>query len=432
MTGDGISHAGAGPESGSLPWPIELEPDAIRARFRWARAQGRPRYLWPEVEPLEWRTALRTISQAISAILEGGQGNLDGDPRALGIAGFTSGAGPLLGYWLERGSLGAAGPVRRIFELHLVHGRKRADIQASVLRRALATLSERDIEPVVLKSTATGALLFPEPGTRPGVDIDLVVPADRFATAEAALSSARFIRVGTQRSPRKSDWRSSDLAVWPRSVELLHSGGQYGIDLHSSLARDFFGIRRVTIEGDTETVDHPSGRIRILAAPARLAFHALHASEGLDNLTLIRLVEIVLMIRRDMVGSAEWAALLDMLERSGGSRFAWPAFLLCERLSPGSVDAGVLHALERAATPTMRRVLAGIQPADAQRLDVLDLRERFMWCRGPGEHARRLLHMLVPTPAGLSPARLVRLYGERAVRVLRGKVRLDRSPHPDD
>jgi hypothetical protein len=424
-----MSEARASGRGDVLPWRIELEPADVRQRLRAARRSGRPRYLWPDLEPDAWRTSLHEIERVTRAILAGGSATLEtGDPRALGIAAFTSGTGPLLGGWIESGVLEAAGMQRTLLLLHLHHGRERARIRREILERALAALRDAGIEPTVLKSAATAELHFDEPGLRPGVDIDLVVAPAQFDAAERALERSGHRIAGRQISPRKSDWRIPGIEPWPRSLELLHSSGQYGIDVHDSLTREFFGIRRVTIAGDTAAVDVAGATIRVLAQPGRLAFHALHASEGLDNLTLIRLIEIVYMTRTGAGRSFDWDHLITLLRDAGGLRFAWPAFALADRLSPGTVPVHAMHALENAAPPALRSVVHDLGPSDAQRLDVLTLRERFMWCRGPVEHARRFAHMLFPAPAGRSPVRLASLYADRLRRIVRGRIELSRPP----
>jgi hypothetical protein len=419
---------GDGGETGAvLPWNIELEPADVRERLRAASRSGRPRYLWPDLEPAAWRASLREIQRVTRVVLSGGGATIEtAHPRALGIAAFTSGTGPLLGAWIESDRIEAEGDARTVLLLHLHHGRERARIRSDILGRALAALRDAGIEPIVLKSAATAHLHFEEPGMRPGADIDLVVAPTQFDAAERALESSGHQRVGRQVSPRKSDWRVPGVEPWPRSLELMHSGGQYGIDLHDSLTREFFGVRRVTIAGDTEAVEVAGATIRVLSQPAHLAFHALHAAEGFDNLTLIRLIEIVLAARAGAGRTFDWDALLELLRDAGGLRFAWPAFALAERLAPGTVPTAALRTLESAATPAMRSVVRDLEPSDAQRLDVLTLRERFMWCRGPVEHARRLAHMLFPAPAGRSPSRLASLYVDRARRLLRGTIELSR------
>lgn len=412
----------------AVPWRLELEPEEVRARLRWGRRRGHPDYLWPELSPASWRAGVAELSEVARSVLlgraaelsEGGVG-----ARALGVAGFTSGLGPLVGRWIEQGVVEAGEPVRSLFLLHLAHGRARAERQRIELERALWTLAGVDVTPVVVKSCHTGRVYFPEPGTRPGVDIDLVVSPGELERAESALAGAGYERAAVQHAPRKTDWLPPGIERWPRSLELLHSGSQYAVDLHGSLDRNFFGVRRVR-PGALESAREWPGRepaARVLRQPELLCYHALHASEGLHNLTLIRLVELVLMIRRDAgSGALDWADASALLRRVGGVRFAYPAFALTERLVPGTIGPGVLRSVTDAATPRMRAVVAATTPAAAQRLDVLSLRERFMWCATPADYLRRLAHMLAPAPAGRSLRRLGRSYLERVYRLLGGRV----------
>src|SRR5690606_29290815 len=87
---------------------LDLAPDAVRARPAWARGQGHPSYLWPEVAPAEWRDALAALGEAVRTLLAGAE-RVELAPRqspgAIGVAAFTSGTGPLLGHWVEAGRL---------------------------------------------------------------------------------------------------------------------------------------------------------------------------------------------------------------------------------------------------------------------------------------------------------------------------------------
>lgn len=413
-----------------VTWRLELEPEEVKARLRWGRRRGHPKYLWPDVRPESWRAGVARLSEVARSVLSGRPAALRADEaagaRALGVAGFTSGLGPLVGCWIERGAVQAIDPVRSLFLLHLAHGRERAERQRIALERAVSALAGVGVTPVVLKSCHTGRVYFPEPGTRPGLDIDLGVPAEDLERAESALAGAGYERAALQHAPRKSDWLPPGVERWPRSLELLHSGSQYAVDLHGSLDRNFFGVRWVrpgTLASAARPWPGAGAPVRVLGQPELIGYHALHASEGLHNLTLIRLVELVLMVRRDAAsGALEWAELLRLLRRSGGARFAYPAFALAERLVPGTMDPGFLRSMTDAATPRMRAVVADTTPAGAQRLDGLSLRERFMGCATPRDYARRLAHMLAPAPSGGSLRRLAGQYVERAYRLLAGRV----------
>src|SRR5690606_18453707 len=158
-----------------------------------------------------------------------------------------------------------------------------------------------------------------------------------------------------------------------------------------------------------------------------LACHAVHASQGLLNLTLLRLVEIVHIARTDAAaGRLRWPEVIAWLQRADALRFAYPALELAERLAPGTVDPDARAALAAAATPRTIRVLAGLRPADAQRPEQFSLAERIMWARGPVEHLRRVLYMIWPLWIGASFGELRPLYAERLRYLLRRA-----APRPD-
>ena len=76
---------------------LDLTSDQVRERFEWARRQGNPAWLWPELTAGEWREASDRIADAASAVLAGEKAPvLDVEPRALEITAYTSGTGPLL------------------------------------------------------------------------------------------------------------------------------------------------------------------------------------------------------------------------------------------------------------------------------------------------------------------------------------------------
>ena len=106
----------------------EIRTDEVRRRFVWARRQGRPAWLWPEVPIEAWRLAMEAMGKVTAAILAGEPAPpLDGDPQALGLAGYTSGLGPLLGLWLEQDRLQADEAIAAIMARHLAHNRIRAE-----------------------------------------------------------------------------------------------------------------------------------------------------------------------------------------------------------------------------------------------------------------------------------------------------------------
>jgi len=98
-------------------------------------------------------------------------------------------------------------------------------------------------------------------------------------------------------------------------------------------------------------------------------------------MTQVRLIELVLVARRDFAGRAEhWAAFEELVARSGVGRFVFPALDLADRLVPGTMNASVLERLAASVPSRVRRIVRSTQPASAQRLHPLPgLRERLVW-----------------------------------------------------
>ncbi|HET9984850.1 MAG TPA: nucleotidyltransferase family protein [Longimicrobiales bacterium] len=429
------SPAPSGRWTGSPELPLDaldLTPGEIEARFREARRSGRAAWLWPEVSPAAWRAALADVERATSHVLAGEAGPALLPPRAeaalpaLGVAAYTSGMGPLLGHWLEAGRLAADPPAAALLRLHLRHARVRAERVGAALGRVVGVLAAVGADPIVLKGGHTAWTYFPEPAARPLADVDVAVRPARLAAAERALRDAGYRPGPAQRRPYRREWRPPDAPTRLRTLWLSHADDPYGVDLHASLDRNFFGVRAVRFDrvvaaaGLAPGPAGPAAGARVLAQPALAALLAVHAGEGLHQLSLVRLVELVLVLRRDAAaGALSWEALLAVLAEAGGLRFAYPALELAERLAPGTVPPAARERLGADATPAMRRVVARLTPATAQRLDGLSLEERFMWAGTPGERLRRGAHAVWPASAGLSIPRLAGIYGRRAWWLLR-------------
>src|SRR5687768_12315778 len=143
------------------------EPD-IQARFDWALRQGRPFYLWPELPIHVWRACLFEIERTTIQILAGAkdvtlQLPADASARAMGIAAFTSGMGPLLGYWLETKALKSDGNTAQLLLLHLAHARLHAQRLRAGLVDLLRQFEPAGIAVTVIKGASTSSVYFPDP-----------------------------------------------------------------------------------------------------------------------------------------------------------------------------------------------------------------------------------------------------------------------------
>jgi hypothetical protein len=399
----------------------QLSPEEVAERFALAKRQGRSAWLWPDVTVSAWAAAMAELETAVRAVLGGARARLGGERAAIGVACYTSGTGPLLGWWQERGAISAEPAIAPVLELHLAHNRRRVAQMESRAAGLVEALAGQGTAVAVLKGGHTGHAYFPHPATRPAADIDLLVAPTDVAAAEAVLSAADF--VVQSRGARESSWRTADVAPQPRSLTLVHADDPWSIDLHRSL--DIFvsagaplAALDVTRPLEGRRRWPPAPQAIVLDQPALLLHLATHAGAGLHNLTLLRLIELVLVVRQDLRARLlRWDEFLVAAARAGAAGYSYPALALAEKLAPGTVPAFVLARCAAAAPAPVRRIVGGLTPATAQRIDRASITEHFMWSSGWMSRARQLGADLAP------PWRMLwSTYEKRAWRLLRGAV----------
>ena len=395
---------------------FDLDPEEVRSRFRRAHALGTPAWLWPEISSAEWREACEQIARVAQQLLAGSTAQLDGDPLPISLAAYTSGMGPLLGWWSSEGRLRPSGDVGAVLQLHFQHNRLRSEKMRAALDEIKGALARNSIAAAVLKGMHTGAVYFPDPATRPASDIDILIAPDQAGEAESTLIG-RGYRLAS-RSATGSSWRPEGVAAEPRSLLLVHADDPWTIDLHTTLDLEPAGGVRPIPFDRFEPLATAGGRTGGFAQPLLLLHLAAHASVGLHNLSLLRLVELQFVIRRD-AGKRDWDALLSAGRYLGALGFAWPALKLCEDLAPGAIPDAVLAEMERAAPAGVRRIVEHLTPATAQRLDGVSVREHFMWSSGFAATLAQLAADLRPSPALKETARI---YERRIRQLVRGRI----------
>jgi hypothetical protein len=405
---------------------FDLPPETVRGRFAWAERQGMPRWLWPDTAPDAWSAALTRIEAILRAVLTGGSAPpLDGDPAALDVAAYTSGTGPLLGVWLEQGRITASEAAAAMLAYHLRHNRlrmQRLTAEAASLCRALG---QAGVAPVLVKGMHTAHRYFPEPGARPASDVDLVVPPDRLGEVEAVLLGESYVPGEVVAGPpSQREWRAPDACAWPRTLCFVHHDDPWAVDVQTSFDRRFTSggtivcLDKAVRDAGTEAW-LVEGSARVLRQPWLLLYLAAHASNGFQNLTLLRLTELALVARAD--AALDWDAFIAAAEGAGARGLIYPALHLTETLAPGTLPAYVLQASRAAAPDKACHFIERLTPASAHRLLEPSRAEKFLWSPSRTASGTQILREILPREAS-SFADLARIYRRRAWKLARGTL----------
>jgi hypothetical protein len=425
--------------------PLDEPPDApfdeLRRRERAWSSSRRASDLWPGLDATLLQSAADVIGACVAVVLRGERASIDlshleGDAerrtRALGVAGLLTGVGPLLGAWVELGLVGADERAGRVLARHLAHGRARIARMRSGVMPLLARLERDGFAPGVIKGFHTAHAYFPEPGVRPMTDVDVVVAPGALPRVEPILRELGFTPGERVLRGHAHQWLPprADGGAW--SHELWHARSQWHVEPHDGL--NFAAVVANTDVpqtarlGDWLTIGGTTLRV---ADPAELvATLATHGSTELYSSRLLRLVELVLVIRTARArGTLDWSGVEEHLARRDTLRFAFPSLTLVERLAPGTVDERLLSRVRDTTSPRIRAVTAHFTPTAPILDQPFSLGERLLWTSGIRGTLRRLWLMLVPLEGAPAGTRL-RTYGHRAARllamtarVLRGRAR---------
>ncbi len=414
--------------------------DEIDARLARHAVTKHARDLWPELSPAAFRAAQEEIARVARAVLTDAGSPVHfevppgADTRACGVAAFAAGMGPLLGFWGETGRVAAPPAVADLLARHLDHGRRRAARMRHELERVLAPLADRGVEVCVLKGTHTAHRYFPEPGTRPAADIDLLVRPEDGQRARSVLRDLGFEEASSTERER-SHWTPPEPQT-VRSLELAHAEDPWSVDLHVSLDRTPFpGLSTgLGTPGPSrwQMWHEFSPPVHTLPQPLLLAYLALHASSHFYEIALVRLVELALVVRRDLADRPEaWRAFDELVRRTSTGRFVFPALTLAEELVPGTVDPLVLEHVTAPVPRRLRRLVNEMTPASAQRLHPRPLGVHLVWAASPREVLGALVDVAWPRlgTKRLPPHQVPRVQWQRLRRALRGSAlaRLARS-----
>ena len=418
------------PDHETVLSPLDDPPDAPAAEMR-RREQAwhsthRAGALWPGLDADVLQRAADAIGVAVAGVLREDRATLpwDGaaqrDARALGVAALLTGVGPLLGVWLERGRLAADDSAARVLARHLAHSRARAARMRAGVLPVLGRMETAGLAPGVIKGFHTAHEYFPEAGARPTADVDVVVAPEQVPRTMQILRDAGFVSVLATRSGSKSEWTSPDHDGVIHSHELWHARNPWKLDLHDGL--NFAAVMREVRVPQTASLSdaiHVDGvALRVCEPNELISVLATHGSTELYSQRLLRLVELVLVVRRaGSLGRLDWDAVDASLAGRGTRRFALPLLTLAEQLAPGTVPAPVLGRLRGDASRRIVAVTSRFTPTAPVLDERFSLSERLLWVIGVRATVRRLWRMIAPLEDVPLRARLA-TYRHRATRLL--------------
>jgi hypothetical protein len=376
-----------------------LTAEDFRRRHAWASRRGLRWWLWPDVEPAAWSAALSQICAIVRDVMSEGASSrkLEGDAAPFSVAAYTSGMGPLLGFWLQNGRISAEPDIAAMLGAHLSHNRLRMEMLLRETLGAVERLAAARIGSVIIKGMHTAFDYFPAPETRPVTDVDIVVQPQDISAAEAVLQAAGYVARPRLRVPYQCDWTRPDVPEHPLTLTNVHCGDPWAFDLQTTFNRHLTGAGVVDID---RLIDEralrpwtPSSCARVLQTPELVVHLAAHASQNIINLNLLRLTEIALVAKKD--GARCWEKAPALLERIG-PRHVYPALSLCERLLPGTVPADILMLCEQDAPARLCRLITRLDLSALQMLDRHSLGARYMWSSGALDYLRQVLSEFVP------------------------------------
>jgi len=421
------------PMDAARPTSWRLSEDEVRRRFAWGVQQGVPYWIWPASSIPDWQSALFEIERVARQTLSSGRCDvpLRGKADDIGIAAYTSGMGPLMGYWISAGLLHAPGATEEVLALHYRHNSIRMERLAEQSSRAVAHLTDGGVKVTVLKGLHTAFTCFPMPGTRPTSDIDLMIPPQDKPAADRILRDLNYRPEHSLTEPAEQFWRHVSSSVVPQSLSYVHQDDPWGIDLHTSANRRY--AQGAPVIRFDELIDFVEfGRwplcqgARTLEPAAAVLFLACHASCHFSNLRMLRLVEMVLVIRESQrLPKWTWNEVVELGLQTKTLASAYPALALAETLAPGTVPENVLWKCKSDAPRAVVHVVANLSPATAHRMVRCSLQERYMWTSSLHGKIKQLLYDVVPLD---QPFRSwAKIFKIRIWRILRGRLSLRSS-----
>lgn len=265
----------------------------------------------------------------------------------------------------------------------------------SQARRLIGLLQAHGIQAIPLKGAAImlGGF-YPQPGLRPALDIDLLVPPDQLATADLLLEQHGYQPLPGRRALRARQRLANEQNhLWPRRSP----AGQV-IELHHRAFRYSAGERDFGYEEIWRTARSIEAGFLPLPTPGDLAFHLIHHTMvdlQSGHAILRTLTDLHFIFRRD-------PAAFEVACRRAAD-FGFPGAVYLAEQAVNHLASANLEALEvDAARPELALLLeTALMSSHSQLAEAARLFEYFNFSRRPLDKAGNLLALLFPTRAHL-------------------------------
>lgn len=218
------------------------------------------------------------------------------------------------------------------------------------LDRILTLLDEAAIPAMLLKGAALVEAVYPHPGLRPMVDLDILIRREDLERAHATLASALGYDLTLARLDRDDELR---LATSHHHFPLVRQGGALMVELHHRLLKDRPEYPVGGIWDRARPGDRPPAHL--LPAPEDLALHvAVHFALDRINRRESALGQLADLLRVAQVWELDWDAIAD---RAAVGRVADRLFLAleaCRQLFGDLAPPALVEALHPASyTPEL-------------------------------------------------------------------------------
>jgi hypothetical protein len=251
------------------------------------------------------------------------------------------------------------------------------------------------VVPTVIKGLHVALAYHDDPGVRPMSDVDVVIAPEQVRAAESALTAAGFIPLSAPRTPYKRDWtpRAMDRRLF--SIDDPDARNPWQLEVHASFDRGFASAVHMRLDserGNTAPFSLDGRTLRAPAQPLLLLTLAGQLSSEMESMRLMRLMDLVTVIRRDVAhGVLDWGAVEAAMQRIRAASFIYPALALAEQLAPGTVDAHVLDVARASSTRIVRSVTRRLAPSGGY-ADETSMMQLVMWADTPYTFVKVVLH----------------------------------------